>query len=69
MARGSGLRTGVDAMQGKIGVVTAPIAELEPGQVKVGGETWTARSFYDGESIPDRLAASRSSRSRASRRS
>jgi membrane protein implicated in regulation of membrane protease activity len=52
MSRGSGLRTGVDAMQGKIGVVTVPIAELEPGQVKVGGETWTARSFYDGESLP-----------------
>ena len=39
-------------MQGKIGVVTVPIAELEPGQVKVGGEMWTARSFYDGESLP-----------------
>jgi membrane protein implicated in regulation of membrane protease activity len=44
-------RTGVDAMQGKIGVVVQPIAELEPGQVKVGGETWTARSYYDGERI------------------
>lgn len=52
MTRGSSLRTGVDAMQGKIGVVTVPIADLEPGQVKVGGEMWTARSFYDGESIP-----------------
>ena len=52
MARSSGLRTGVDAMQGKIGVVTRPIAELDPGQVKVGGEMWTARSFYDGESLP-----------------
>ena len=39
-------------MQGRIGVVTRPIAELDPGQVKVGGEMWTARSFYDGESIP-----------------
>jgi membrane protein implicated in regulation of membrane protease activity len=47
------IRTGVDAMQGRIGVVVRPIAELEPGQVKVGGETWTARSFYDGESIPE----------------
>jgi membrane protein implicated in regulation of membrane protease activity len=51
MNRPSGLRTGVDAMQGRIGLVTMPIAELEPGQVKVGGETWTARSYYDGESI------------------
>jgi len=46
------IRTGVDAMQGRIGVVVRPIAELEPGQVKVGGETWTARSFYEGERIP-----------------
>jgi membrane protein implicated in regulation of membrane protease activity len=46
-----GIRTGVDAMQGRIGVVTSAIAELEPGQVKVGGETWTARSFYDEEPI------------------
>jgi membrane protein implicated in regulation of membrane protease activity len=52
LSRPSGLRTGVDAMQGRIGVVTLPIAELEPGQVKLGGETWTARSYYDGESIP-----------------
>jgi membrane protein implicated in regulation of membrane protease activity len=50
--RTAAIRTGVDAMQGRIGVVVRPIAELEPGQVKVGGETWTARSYYDGESIP-----------------
>jgi membrane protein implicated in regulation of membrane protease activity len=51
--RTTGIRTGVDAMQGRIGVVVRPIAELDPGQVKIGGETWTARSFYDGESIPE----------------
>jgi len=51
VGRTSGIRTGVDAMQGRIGVVVRPIAELESGQVKVGGETWTARSYYDGESI------------------
>ena len=45
------IRTGVDAMQGRIGVVTRAIAELEPGQVKIGGETWTARCFYDEEPI------------------
>lgn len=50
--RTAGIRTGVDAMQGRIGVVTRPIGELEPGQVKVGGETWTARSYYDEEAIP-----------------
>ncbi len=50
--RTAGIRTGVDAMQGRIGVVTRPIGELESGQVKVGGETWTARSYYDEEAIP-----------------
>jgi membrane protein implicated in regulation of membrane protease activity len=48
---GGGIRTGVDGMQGRIGVVTRAIAELEPGQVKVGGEMWTARCFYDEEPI------------------
>jgi membrane protein implicated in regulation of membrane protease activity len=48
---GGGIRTGVDAMQGRIGVVTRAIAALEPGQVKVGGEMWTARCFYDEEPI------------------
>jgi membrane protein implicated in regulation of membrane protease activity len=46
-------RTGVDAMQGKIGLVTRAIGELEPGLVKIGGETWTARSFYDEEPIAE----------------
>lgn len=43
--------TGVDAMRGRIGVVTKPIGELEPGLVKVGGETWTARSYFEHEPI------------------
>jgi membrane protein implicated in regulation of membrane protease activity len=46
-------RMGIDAMQGKIGVVTRAIGELESGLVKVGGETWTARSFYDEEPIAE----------------
>jgi membrane protein implicated in regulation of membrane protease activity len=50
--RTAGIRTGVDAMQGRVGVVTRAIGELEPGQVKVGGETWTARCYYDEEAIP-----------------
>jgi membrane protein implicated in regulation of membrane protease activity len=50
--RTTGIRTGVDAMQGRIGVVTRPIGELDAGQVKVGGETWTARCYYDEEAIP-----------------
>jgi membrane protein implicated in regulation of membrane protease activity len=43
--------TGVDAMRGRIGVVTQPIGELEAGQVKVGGETWSARSYFEHEPI------------------
>ena len=50
--KAGGIRTGVDAMQGRIGVVTRPIGELDPGQVKIGGETWTARCYYDEEAIP-----------------
>jgi membrane protein implicated in regulation of membrane protease activity len=45
--KATGIRTGVDAMQGRVGVVTRPIGELDPGQVKIGGETWTARCYYD----------------------
>jgi len=44
--------TGVDAMRGRIGVVTAPIGELDPGQVKLGGEIWSARSYFEHEAIP-----------------
>jgi membrane protein implicated in regulation of membrane protease activity len=51
VGRTPAIRTGVDAMQGRIGVVTRAIAELEPGQVKVGGEVWTARCYYDEEPI------------------
>ncbi len=50
--KATGIRTGVDAMPGRVGVVTRAIAGLEPGQVKVGGETWTARCYYDEEAIP-----------------
>jgi membrane protein implicated in regulation of membrane protease activity len=45
------VKTGVDAMPGRLGVVTQAIGELEPGQVKVGGETWRARSYFDNEPI------------------
>ena len=45
------LRTGVDAMRGRRGVVTAAIGELDAGQVRIGAETWTARNYFDGEAI------------------
>ena len=46
------MRTGVDAMRGRRGIVIKPIAELDPGQVKLDGEIWTARSYFD-EPIPE----------------
>lgn len=45
--------TGVDAMRGRIGVVTKAIGELDSGLVKVGGETWTARSYFEHEEIAE----------------
>jgi membrane protein implicated in regulation of membrane protease activity len=45
--------TGVDAMRGRIGVVTKEIGELDSGLVKVGGETWTARSYFEHEPIAE----------------
>ena len=38
-------------MRGRIGVVTTAIGELESGQVKLGGETWSARSYFEHEPI------------------
>ena len=43
---------GAEAMRGRIGVVTAPIGQLEPGQVRVNGEIWSARSYFEHEAIP-----------------
>jgi membrane protein implicated in regulation of membrane protease activity len=45
--------TGVDAMRGRVGVVTKAIGELDSGLVKVGGETWTARSYFEHEEIAE----------------
>jgi membrane protein implicated in regulation of membrane protease activity len=43
--------SGVDAMPGRVGIVTKQIGELETGLVKVGGEVWTASSYFDHEPI------------------
>jgi|SRR3954447_1882861 membrane protein implicated in regulation of membrane protease activity len=45
--------TGVETMPGRIGVVTSAIGELDSGLVKIQGETWTARSYFDHERIPE----------------
>jgi membrane protein implicated in regulation of membrane protease activity len=52
-SRAPALRTGVDAMRGRKGIVIKPIGELEPGQVKVEGEIWSARCYFDGERIAE----------------
>jgi membrane protein implicated in regulation of membrane protease activity len=46
------MRTGVDAMRGRRGIVIKPVAELEPGQIRVDGEIWTARPYFEHEPIP-----------------
>jgi membrane protein implicated in regulation of membrane protease activity len=40
--RGREPRSAVDALPGQMGTVTAPVAPLSPGLVRVGGEVWTA---------------------------
>jgi membrane protein implicated in regulation of membrane protease activity len=35
-----------------MGVVTKDIGELESGLVKISGETWTARCYFEHEAIP-----------------
>jgi membrane protein implicated in regulation of membrane protease activity len=42
------LRTGTAALVGAKGVVTERVDDLS-GQVKIGGEVWSARAFMDGQ--------------------
>ena len=42
------LRTGTAALVGARAVVTQRVDDLS-GQVKIGGETWSARAFMDGQ--------------------
>ena len=42
------LRTGTAALVGAQGVVTERVDDLS-GQVKIGGEVWSARAFLDGQ--------------------
>jgi len=44
------LRTGTAALVGSKAVVTERVDDLS-GQVKIGGEVWSARSFMEGEVI------------------
>ena len=44
------LRTGTAALVGTKAVVTERVDDLS-GQVKIGGETWSARAFMEGQVI------------------
>jgi membrane protein implicated in regulation of membrane protease activity len=46
-----GLRTGAAALVGRRGVVVAAIADGS-GQVRIGGEVWSARSYDDDQHLP-----------------
>ncbi len=49
---GEGIRTGVDALPGKVGTVTTPSkGALNEGAVKVYGSTWTAYPLDEGALI------------------
>jgi membrane protein implicated in regulation of membrane protease activity len=48
---GPGLRTGAAALVGQSGTVVAPIGAVA-GQVRVGGEVWTARAYAEDMAIP-----------------
>jgi membrane protein implicated in regulation of membrane protease activity len=45
----TGLRTGIEALEGKSALVLDRVASGE-GQVKLDGQVWTARPFHDGDS-------------------
>jgi membrane protein implicated in regulation of membrane protease activity len=42
---------GIDRLVGKQGVVTARITGLEPGSIRLDGETWTAAPLFDDETF------------------
>jgi membrane protein implicated in regulation of membrane protease activity len=45
------IRTGTDALVGRQGTALTAI-DRHGGQVRIGGEVWTARSYDDNQSIP-----------------
>jgi membrane protein implicated in regulation of membrane protease activity len=48
LSPGAGIETGVRALQGKSALVLDRVAR-HGGQVKLGGEVWTARPFNEGD--------------------
>lgn len=47
----AGLQTGTAALVGRRAVVVQPVDE-HSGQVRIGGEVWTARLYADGPTAP-----------------
>jgi membrane protein implicated in regulation of membrane protease activity len=45
------IRTGTDALVGKRALTLTPV-DSHGGQVRIGGEVWTARAYDDGSVIP-----------------
>ena len=45
-------RTGTDALVGRKAVVTRRI-DAHGGRVRIGGEEWSARSYLDGQVLPE----------------
>jgi membrane protein implicated in regulation of membrane protease activity len=46
------IRTGTAALQGESAVVLEPV-DRDGGQVKLGGEVWSARAFVEGEAFAE----------------
>jgi len=45
--RGPAVKTNVHALVGRKGVVTKPISPDEGGQIRIGGDYWTAKTYFD----------------------
>jgi membrane protein implicated in regulation of membrane protease activity len=50
-SKAPGLTTGTAALPGRMAIVTEAVGE-HAGRVKLGGESWAARSPYAGEPLP-----------------
>jgi len=49
------LRTGTDALVGRRGLTLTPV-DAHGGQVRIGGETWTARTYDEATVVPEGVA-------------
>lgn len=49
--RGPAVRTNVHSLVGRRGVVTKPIAPDDAGQIRIGGDYWTAQPYFDDAAV------------------